>query len=433
MDLGTAVLTVGGNNGSTTFSGDISGNGSLVKEGTGTLTLSGASAYSGGTTLSVGKIIVGNSQALGTGDVSLNDGTTLKLGTTALSIGGNFSQAAGSTLALTIAENDYGSIVADGDIDVSGYIDVSLASGYHANDATVDILSAGGTLNFGGLLTLLSDWYTKTESIHDGILSLMLSRTGGFESDTGRDGNTGAVGRVLDNIPNAEGDMLNVLNTLDGMSSGDVESVLSTMMPDISSGSAQGSRMLAGNHLTSISNRLGGMRSGFANSGVSSGETIDGTGVWIQGLGNNMEQETRKGIEGFEANAFSTTIGIDHLINSNVRLGLAGGYGYADVKSKRSGHPTDEINSYNVSLYGSYDSMDLCEARVRGKNRGSAIKDYGEDYWYVDGVLGFTWNEYDSRRETFGRVAKAEHSGQEWSAKTELGYTFTFEPQKRLR
>jgi autotransporter-associated beta strand protein len=55
----------------------ISGTGALTQAGAGTLTLTGANAYSGGTTIAAGEIVAGNSTALGTGAVSMANGATL--------------------------------------------------------------------------------------------------------------------------------------------------------------------------------------------------------------------------------------------------------------------------------------------------------------------------------------------------------------------
>ena len=56
---GAAVaLTVGGNNAGTTYSGVLSGSGSLTKNGGGTLTLSGANAYLGDTTVNSGVLAI---------------------------------------------------------------------------------------------------------------------------------------------------------------------------------------------------------------------------------------------------------------------------------------------------------------------------------------------------------------------------------------
>jgi autotransporter-associated beta strand protein len=84
--IGGTTLTVGANDLSTTFSGVIQnlGNrtgsdahdGSLVKIGAGTLTLTGANTYTGGTTFAGGVLNVGSARALGTtGTLSFTGGT----------------------------------------------------------------------------------------------------------------------------------------------------------------------------------------------------------------------------------------------------------------------------------------------------------------------------------------------------------------------
>jgi len=115
---------------------------------------------------------------------------------------------------------------------------------------------------------------------------------------------------------------------------------------------------------------------------------------------------------------------------------LAAGYGYADVDSKAAGSPGTNIDSWQAVLYGSYDSMDLCKSRELGKNSRVAVRNQGEDLWYVDGMFAFTQNNYDSRREVYlpgdTRIAKADHHGQQYSTKFEGGYTFVFEKTKEL-
>jgi fibronectin-binding autotransporter adhesin len=60
VTLGSATLTTGNDNTSTTFSGAMSGTGALDKVGTGTLILDGDSPYTGGTTVSAGTLAVGD-------------------------------------------------------------------------------------------------------------------------------------------------------------------------------------------------------------------------------------------------------------------------------------------------------------------------------------------------------------------------------------
>ena len=51
VTLGSATLTTGGDNTSTTFAGGISGTGGLVKTGSGIMMLTGINSYTGGTTI----------------------------------------------------------------------------------------------------------------------------------------------------------------------------------------------------------------------------------------------------------------------------------------------------------------------------------------------------------------------------------------------
>ncbi|HRZ86289.1 MAG TPA: autotransporter-associated beta strand repeat-containing protein [bacterium] len=75
------TLTVGGNNQSTTYAGAISGLGSLVKNGTGTMTLSGYNAYEGPTMINAGTLKMGIESCiyLYSGDVNVASGAVYDL------------------------------------------------------------------------------------------------------------------------------------------------------------------------------------------------------------------------------------------------------------------------------------------------------------------------------------------------------------------
>ena len=75
--LTSGGVTVGGPGASTTFAGFLSGTNGLTKSGTGTLTLSGNSTYTGPTTVSVGTLLVHGNNSAATGAVSVQSPATL--------------------------------------------------------------------------------------------------------------------------------------------------------------------------------------------------------------------------------------------------------------------------------------------------------------------------------------------------------------------
>ena len=88
--MGGVPLEVGRNNLDTTFSGTMQDGGasggtgaSFTKIGTGTLTLSGANTYTGGTTVTAGALVINNTtgSGTGTGAVQVNQGTLAGSGT----------------------------------------------------------------------------------------------------------------------------------------------------------------------------------------------------------------------------------------------------------------------------------------------------------------------------------------------------------------
>ena len=77
--LGANTLTFGDTS-NQTVSGTISGTGALVKNGSGSIALSGNNTYSGGTTISTGTIQIGDNNALGSGSLKLGvSGTTASI------------------------------------------------------------------------------------------------------------------------------------------------------------------------------------------------------------------------------------------------------------------------------------------------------------------------------------------------------------------
>ncbi|MFG2026123.1 phosphatase PAP2 family protein [Streptomyces sp. NPDC048825] len=99
----TMDATQGGFAAADTWRNDIGGRGSLVKRGTGTLTLAGANRYTGGTTLEEGVLVTGSRDALGCGDVQVRGGTLRTA--SPLRVRGAYAQSSGTTLDVTLTDD----------------------------------------------------------------------------------------------------------------------------------------------------------------------------------------------------------------------------------------------------------------------------------------------------------------------------------------
>ncbi|VTU23607.1 Fluffing protein [Variovorax sp. PBS-H4] len=69
-----------------TLANTVTGSGTVTKTGAGTLSLTGENSYSGGTELKQGRLAIGNSHALGTGELAMHEGTTLRFAAEDLSV-----------------------------------------------------------------------------------------------------------------------------------------------------------------------------------------------------------------------------------------------------------------------------------------------------------------------------------------------------------
>ncbi|EBR9992560.1 TPA: fibronectin-binding autotransporter adhesin ShdA [Salmonella enterica] len=189
----------------------LSGTGSLVKIGTGELTLNGDNDYSGGTTIDDGVLIADNADSLGTGAVANSgvlqvgegelentlsgSGSLVKTGTGELTLSGDNTYSGGTTISGGTLTVDHADSLGSGDIDNSGVLKVG-------EGELKNTLSGSGSLvkTGTGELTLSGDnnTYSGDTTIADGTLiaanvnalgsgnidnsgTLMLDANGAFE------------------------------------------------------------------------------------------------------------------------------------------------------------------------------------------------------------------------------------------------------------
>ncbi|MBW4656998.1 MAG: autotransporter-associated beta strand repeat-containing protein [Kaiparowitsia implicata GSE-PSE-MK54-09C] len=153
--LGGTTLTAGGNNSSTTFSGTISGAGSLLKDGTGTLTLNGTNTYTSATQVFGGSLVVDGSVAT---PVIVHAGATLagsgSVGAT--TVGGTLSPG-NSPGTLTVNGNLVMGVASTYIAEVQGSVaDRVNVTGTASLAGTLRIVPLGGAYTFNSAYTLLS-------------------------------------------------------------------------------------------------------------------------------------------------------------------------------------------------------------------------------------------------------------------------------------
>ncbi|EGK3404838.1 fibronectin-binding autotransporter adhesin ShdA [Salmonella enterica] len=160
----------------------LSGTGSLVKIGTGELTLNGDNTYSGGTTIDDGVLIADNADSLGTGAVANNGvlqvgegelentlsgaGSLVKIGTGELTLSGDNTYSGGTTISGGTLTADHADSLGSGDIDNSGVLKVG------EGELENTLFGSGSLVKTGtGELTLSGDnTYSGGTTIDDGVL-----------------------------------------------------------------------------------------------------------------------------------------------------------------------------------------------------------------------------------------------------------------------
>lgn len=173
-----------------------------------------------------------------------------------------------------------------------------------------------------------------------------------------------------------------------------------TLIPDVHRGVINATTN-SQNLVTSAINR----RASKARSGLSSGDVLAEKGVWIQALSSDAEQDSRHGIDGYDANTNGIAVGADGKLNADTTVGLAYSYLTSDVKSDL-GNKTD-VSGHALTLYGNW----------------------ARDNFFVDTSLMYGWNENESKRYIAGTRAKADYDSEIFGVNALAGYTFQLDKQ----
>ncbi|MCE9586895.1 MAG: autotransporter-associated beta strand repeat-containing protein [Verrucomicrobia bacterium] len=177
----TAALTMQESAGrAITVNGAISGAGSLIQSGSGTLNLNASNSYSGGTTLNGGTVVAGNSASFGSGGISVASNAVIAAGAQGLSITNTLNLTAGSTATIDSASNSMsisGAITGSGSLAKAGTGTLSISGNSPA--------FSGATAVNAGRLQVSGNLGTGTVTVGSGASLSGTGSVGGISVSPG--------------------------------------------------------------------------------------------------------------------------------------------------------------------------------------------------------------------------------------------------------
>ena len=134
------------------------------------------------------------------------------------------------------------------------------------------------------------------------------------------------------------------------------------------------------------------------------------TMMWVQGFGQGVHQGERDDIAGYHADTWGGAAGIDtRAIADHVIAGAAVSYGHTDASSKNANNTDTAVDSYQLTLYGSYEP----DGRT-----------------YIDGMAAYGWNSDDTTRHDVGGItgldAQGSYDANQVTAQAEAGREYTW-------
>lgn len=307
---------------------------------------------------------------------------TIDIGSHAINASNTFTMDANGTLALTV--NSASSF---------GHVEVGNATTLAATNV-IDVRVAGGLANGTKLAIITSGSGVaaapSTVTDNSALLSFTASEPSAGDVVLTTAMNTAAIplsengSSILSSIDTAlslgiGGEFTSAVGALYALSSGRaVADALETLDPTSNGGSVIVSHDATQLHAGTVVGHLAELRGAAPSSGgtgIATGDFWTQAGFWIKGFGNHADQDSRSGVNGYEAGTWGTSAGIDRSMREGFRLGLAGGYARSNVKNKGEAGGAD-IDGYQGSIYADFDSGP----------------------WNFSVLTTHAWNRYDSSR-----------------------------------
>jgi len=422
--------------------------GGLTVAGGGTLVLTAANTYTGGTIVSGGVLEVGADatgsiagpvtvSAGGTlggygwivGAVTNNGGTVLPGGTSgrlgALTVTGPYTQTASSTLAVEVAPSGAALLNVTGAATIAGTLQLTFDPGVYTA-TTEPLLDAAGGLSgtFGTVTASGSPLMQYSISYTADTVNLVIGDPFSFASFA-QTPNQMEVARILDNaLPGASGDLLTVYDSLFLLSTGAqlraaydaLAGVLYTALPTVTAEDAQTAMGLIFQHLDDVERAGSGgpaavtaVAPAGGSAGVPGPVSWAGAGPgdpsgWLTPLTRTDVVQGSGTAPGYTSQSTGALFGYDRDAGGGLTWGYALGGWQSTVALADGSGTTAGITTVAVATYGAY-TAGAFEAK---------------------GVLGYGVNTIQGTRQiAFGdlaRTATASLTGDEFMAGVEAAY-----------
>lgn len=403
VTTGDAAQTVTFNGGSVT--GDIGGAGAIAV--TANTIMGGNFNNTGAVAISAGTLTFGNTARTVNGALTLTGTGGVNFGTAAHTGSADILSTAGATNTISTSigsSNSIGHLTSNAahNIAAGTGLNISVGTNVHVDNGTnFTVIDSGSASTYGAMTitdnsALLS--FTQVGDAND--LIIQAARAAMSTVTTAENSSVGAVLDAIGTANTDTGNMTLLLSAIDNASSAqEVNNLLSAASPQADNSLSQSVLSATGQSFNVTEARLGQARSG-SGAGASSGNPNGDNAVWIEGLGATVNQGTRKGVLGYDADTYGVAIGADKKVGTNFRVGVSASYANSQIDSKSISRET-EVDTYQANLYAGYE-------------RGN---------YFANGMLGFAWNEYDTTRVIPGvAVADGSTDGQTYLARLGGGY-----------
>ena len=350
-------------------------------------------------------------------EVRINSGASLTLNNAHTTIDGDLNVLSGGALGLPLsAETLHNTPV----LNVTGAANLASGSSVVINAKGSDFAKGGAYYDLiaANSLTVASDAQitsssallaVKTMTTENGKLNVQVTtigdeETGDVVGDGGGNSNVQETAKAYMEVASLIGTTNPndpVLKAL--IAAGDDKQAIANIAKQLSPEVNGGAASAANSSLTLVSNAIS-TRSSDLRAGESSGDALDGAGVWFQVLNSNASQDMRSGIDGYDADSNGFAVGADKKLNESTTVGVAYSFVKTDVTSDNSGNKTD-VDNHTLTAYGSW-------------TQGN---------YFVDGGLSYGKGKNESKRYITGATAKADYDSDMIGLNVMGGYGFHFD------